>query len=125
MVRRDRALTVLELLRAIIALPAVESTRRTMGFERAVSTMRARGTHRLQRGWSQRLFLQRAIAWLDSHIPGGTNCYRRVLLELSLDAGAASEPVLIGLNPRGGPRSGHVWLASSTPLEHYEVKLAL
>jgi hypothetical protein len=125
MVRRDRAITVLELFRVIIALPAVESTRRTKGFEGAVSAMRARGTHRFQREWGQRVFLQRAIAWLDSHIPGGTNCYRRVLLELSLDAGAAGEPVVIGLNPRGGPGSGHVWLASSTPPENYEVKLAL
>jgi hypothetical protein len=122
---RDRAWTALELLRAIIALPAVESTRRTMGFEPAVSAMRASGTHHLHREWKQRVFLQRAIAWLDSHTPGGTNCYRRVLLELSLDAGAASEPVLIGLNPRGGPGSGHVWLASSTQLERYEVKLVL
>ena len=125
MARRDRASTVLELLRAIIVLPGVESTRRTVGFGRAVSAMRARGAHRLRRGSRQRIFLQRAIAWLDSRIPGGTNCYRRVLLELSLDAGAASEPVLIGLNPSGGPGSGHVWLASSTPPEHYEVKLAL
>ncbi len=125
MVPRDRASTALELLRVIIALPAVESTRRTMGFEPAVSAMRARGTRCLRREWRQRVFLQRAIAWLDSRIPGGANCYRRVLLEVSLDAGAASEPVLIGLSPRGGPRSGHVWLASSAPVEHYEVKLAL
>jgi len=125
MAQRDRASTAFELLRVIIALPAVESTRRKVGFGRAVSAMRARGAHRLQRGSRQRISLQRAIVWLDSRIPGGTNCYRRVLLELSLDAGAASEPVLIGLNPRGGPGSGHVWLASSTPPEHYEVKLAL
>jgi len=125
MAPRDRASTALELLRVIIALPAVESTRRTLGFARAVRAMRARGAHCLQRGSQQRVSLQRAIGWLDSRIPGGANCYRRVLLELSLDAGAAREPVLIGLDPRGGPGSGHVWLASSTPLEHYEVKLAL
>ena len=125
MARRDRASTALELFRVIIVLPAVESTRRSIGFAPAVSAMRARGAYCLQRGSRQRIFLQRAIAWVDSRIPGGTNCYRRVLLELSLDAGAASEPVLIGLDPRGGPGSGHVWLASSTQQEHYEVKLAL
>jgi hypothetical protein len=125
MVLHDRASAALEILRVLIALPRVESTRRTRGLEPAVSAMRARGVHCIQREPRQRVFLQRAIAWLDCRIPGGTNCYRRVLLELSLDAGAASEPILIGLNPRGGPGSGHVWLASTDPLEHYEVKLAL
>jgi hypothetical protein len=47
------------------------------------------------------------------------------MLELSLDAGAAKEPVLIGLDPRGGPRSGHVWLASTVPEQRYDVTLAL
>ncbi len=125
MVPRDRASAALELLRVMIALPGVEWARRTKGFEPAVTALRARGTRCPRREWRQRVLLRRAIAWLDARVPWGGNCYRRVLLELTLDAGAACEPVLIGLNAKGGHGSGHVWLASTAPFDDYDVKLTL
>jgi len=121
----DRTSTALELLRVITALPRVEWTRLSMGFEPAVGAMRARGQRCVRREPRRRVLLQRAIGWLDARVPGETNCYRRVLLEISLDAGAATEPVVIGLKAKGGPGSGHVWLASSVPLSHYDLKLVL
>jgi hypothetical protein len=34
-------------------------------------------------------------------------------MEIALDAGAAKEPVHMGLKAHGAPNSGHVWLASA------------
>jgi hypothetical protein len=42
-------------------------------------------------------------------MPGGGNCYRRVLLETRLDPEAASRQIVMGLVSGGGPRSGHAW----------------
>src|SRR5947209_14505709 len=36
--------------------------------------------------------LRRAIGWVDARMPGGANCNRRALLEISLDSGAAADP---------------------------------
>jgi hypothetical protein len=52
------------------------------------------------------------IALVDRVLPGEPNCLRRALLEIALDAGAAEEPLHLGLKVPGGPRSGHAWLAS-------------
>jgi hypothetical protein len=52
------------------------------------------------------------IAAVDARIPGGSNCYRRALVEMALDASAAEERLFFGLKAHGGARSGHAWLAS-------------
>jgi hypothetical protein len=52
------------------------------------------------------------IAAADRRFPDGGNCFRRALLEMSLDAGAAQERLCLGLKAAGGPRSGHAWLSS-------------
>jgi len=57
--------------------------------------------------------LRRTIRFVDRLFPSGPNCYRRTLTEIALDAGAAAEPVHMGLQANGGPRSGHIWLASA------------
>jgi hypothetical protein len=53
------------------------------------------------------------IAVVDRWLPGEPSCYRRVLLEMTLDAGAAEETLHMGLRVPGGPRSGHAWLGGS------------
>jgi len=42
----------------------------------------------------------------------GGNCYRRALLEMSLDRGAAQESLVLGLSVQGGRLDGHAWLES-------------
>jgi hypothetical protein len=50
---------------------------------------------------------------VDRLFPSGPNCYRRVLMEIAIDAKAAGEPLYLGLLADGGSGSGHTWLASS------------
>jgi hypothetical protein len=67
------------------------------------------------------MMLRRLIRAVDARMPGGPNCYRRALLEIGLDAGAAREPLKMGLHPHGGPKSGHAWLGEPEPgTESYE-----
>jgi hypothetical protein len=47
-------------------------------------------------------------------MPGGENCYRRALVEIALDRGAAQEPVHFAFRSRGGHGSGHAWLGGAT-----------
>lgn len=80
-------------------------TRRDVPPERAIEAMRERGRREKTRGPIGRARLRRAIGWVDALVPGGENCYRRVLLELALDAGAAEEAVVLGLDIG---RTGHI-----------------
>ena len=52
------------------------------------------------------------MAAVDARFPGGPNCLRRALLEASLDAAAAREPLFLHLDAAGGRGSGHARLAS-------------
>jgi hypothetical protein len=94
-----------ELGRVAGAFAAAEQARRGEAPERAVAAMRARGEGQLERGPIGRARLRRAIGWLDALAPGGANCYRRTLLELALDRGAAGETLVFGLDVG---RTGHV-----------------
>lgn len=71
----------------------------------AIATMRARGLTAKKRSLVGRARLRRAIGWVDAFAVGGESCYRRVLLELALDAGAAREAVVFGLDVG---RTGHI-----------------
>lgn len=73
--------------------------------EHAVTAMRARGSAKRARGPIGRARLRRAIGWVDALMPKGSNCYRRVLLELGLDGGAARETIVFGLDVG---ETGHV-----------------
>jgi hypothetical protein len=66
-----------------------------------------------QRSPRERATLQSLIRLIDRAFPSGPNCYRRALVEMAVDAGAAVEPLHLGLAAEGGPNSGHAWLASS------------
>lgn len=94
-----------ELVRAARLVRLADATRRGMSPERAIEHMRARGSREIARGPIGRARLRRAIGWVDALVPGGENCYRRVLLELALDAGAARETVVLGLDVG---RTGHI-----------------
>ena len=113
------------LLRVLIALPIVEWRRRRVSLHRAVALARAGAGSRLRRSDAERLRLRRVITAFDARMPGGPNCVRRALLEMSLDAGAASEPMYAGLRRGGGPGSGHAWLHSQTVSESYDAVISV
>ena len=108
-----------ETLRVLAALPYIEWKRRTAGPGPLVVALRGRADRLQARSVAGRDALRRVIRAVDARIPGGGNCYRRALLEMALDAGAAREPLHLGLRAHGGPKTGHAWLGSpSTPEDH-------
>lgn len=112
-----------DLLRIGIQLPAIEWRRRTEGPGSLVPWLRVRGRSAERRSPEERVRLRRWITLVDRLIPGPPNCYRRALLEIALDAGAAEEPLHMGLKVPGGPRSGHAWLGSDgTSVGNYDVQ---
>jgi hypothetical protein len=59
-------------------------------------------------------------------MPGGPECYRRVLLEVAVDPAAAAEPVHIGLKKSGALKSGHAWLGDRRGTdERFDVELVV
>lgn len=101
-------------LREVIALaPSAERLRLRVPPERAIALMRAEGRAARTRGPIGRARLRRAIGWVDAAFPRGGNCYRRTLLELGLDAGAAEEPLVFGLDVG---RTGHVAFRHREPM---------
>lgn len=97
------------------ALPSVESARRRLGPLELASAARARGEKGVARGERGRAQLRRVIAAVDRCFLDGGNCYRRALLEMSVDPAAAADTLHLGLRSHGGPRSGHAWLSSWPP----------
>src|SRR5689334_5539606 len=91
---------------------SVEKGRTSVGPAQLVKGLRARGARRGARDVADRLRLRRAIEIVDRRFPSGPNCYRRALIEIAMDAGAAAEPLHMGLKSHGEPGSGHAWLAS-------------
>lgn len=94
-----------ELVRVARIVRDVERRRLRGGPEAIVREVRGRGAREKRRGPIGRARLRRAIGWVDAFFPGGPNCFRRTLLELGLDAGAARERLVFGLDVG---RTGHV-----------------
>jgi hypothetical protein len=94
-----------ELVRVARRVRAIDARRMRDTPQRALAELRASGARAPARGPVGRARLRRAIGWVDAAHPGGPNCYRRVLLELALDAGAARETVVFGLDVGS---TGHV-----------------
>jgi hypothetical protein len=102
---------VSETLRVLLALPLIEAGRRFSGPRAVISRARAVGGQAVGRAPGERARLQAVIRRVDRWLPDGGNCYRRALVEIALDAGAAAEPLTFGFRQHGGPKSGHAWLA--------------
>jgi hypothetical protein len=116
---------LLDVLRVIGQLPRVEWVRRRWGPAAAVRYARDVGATRFRRNDDGRARLTRFIRLIDRVFPTGPNCYRRVLLEMALDGGAAREPMMMGFRASGGPQSGHAWLASQPPGESYDAVVSV
>lgn len=97
--------SAIEAARVVPLLRVVDRARRSESPERALAAMRAHGAAQTKRGPVGRARLRRAIGWLDAMLPGGPSCYRRILLEVALDGGAARETVVFGLDVGS---TGHV-----------------
>jgi hypothetical protein len=101
----------LHLLAGIAALEA-EVLRIWRGPKVALAMARRQGRFCQSRDPQERGLLRRAIARIDRRVPGGANCYRRVLMETLLDSAAARDQICFGLDRSLDPLSGHAWLAS-------------
>jgi hypothetical protein len=108
----DHVLAV-ELWRAAAIALSIDRRRGSQPPRKLISSLRARGALCGARSPAQREVLRRAIRVVDRCFVSGPNCFRRVLMEIALDAGAASEPLHMGLNAEGGVNSGHVWFPSA------------
>jgi hypothetical protein len=100
-----------ELAEVVIVGLRVDLSRTRRGPLRLLPELRARGSRCRARGPVDRSWLRKMIVLVDRFFPSGANCYRRALMEIALDANAAAEPLNLGLQAHGGPRSGHAWLA--------------
>jgi hypothetical protein len=117
---------MVELGRVLVVLPQIERARRRLGFKPILTRLRTTSAKLRQRTPDSRIHLRRAIAWVDHFMPGGGNCYRRVLLEMALDRDAAEEPLFMGFDASQGKLTGHVWLANrSGGTHHYQVTVRL
>ncbi len=96
--------------------PRVEALRRRTGPSSAAVALREEARSAPRRDALGRVRLGRAIGLCDRLVPWGGGCYRRTLLEIALDAGAASEPLFLGF--RG--KDGHAWLERVSPGERYD-----
>jgi hypothetical protein len=94
-----------EVTRVVLLVRDIDAARARKTPEGALRVMRDRGRSAAARGPIGRARLRRAIGWVDALSPGGASCYRRILLEVALDAGAAKETVVFGLDVGS---TGHV-----------------
>jgi hypothetical protein len=121
----DLARMVAEIARVVVALPEVEANRRLTSPQRAAHAARRRALRAPLRSMEARERLRRAIAAVDRCMPGGGNCLRRSLLEMTLDAGAANERLLAGFKAGGAAASGHAWLESHAVVEYYDAVISI
>ena len=103
----------------------VEIDRRAVSPQRAAASARRRSAGTMPRSPIARRQLQRAIALIDARFPGGPNCLRRSLIEMSLDSGAAQERLLAGFVSNGGKGSGHAWLESQPTVKSYDAVIPI
>ena len=73
-----------ELLRVLRVLPLVEWRRRKTSLHSAVAFARHSSRRHGARSNAARADLQRVIRAVDARMPGGGNCVRRAVLEMSL-----------------------------------------
>lgn len=104
----------------------VNGARSRLGPRVLVKDLRALGASCETRSTSERRQLQRAIHFVDRLFLSGPNCYRRALIEIAMDAGAAREPLHMGLLETDVPGSGHAWLGSQENCSHrYQVEFTI
>lgn len=101
-----------EIAAVLAVVRTAERARLAASPREAVAAMRARGQAMPTRDLRGRAHLRSAIGWVDALFPSGPNCYRRTLVELALDRGAAGETIVFGLDVG---RTGHVAFKDREP----------
>jgi hypothetical protein len=101
-----------DLWRVLVAMVPVYLDWRWLGTRPALLRARERGARAPTRDDAGRARLRRAVAAADARWPGGPNCLRRALLEISLDSAASRETLFLHLDAAGGRGSWHARLAS-------------
>lgn len=110
---------------AWLTLPTVEDVRWKLGPAPAARAAREMGHGRRRRDQSERIWLRRIIRVVDRLDARGPNCYRRALLEMALDGGAAMEPLMLGFRASGGRGSGHAWLQGQSADGNYDAVVSV
>lgn len=117
---------VLDVASIVWVLPGIEIGRRRRGPLPMISELRQCARRGPERSPARRAHLRRLISLADRLMPGGANCYRRVLLTIRLDKEAAGQAVHLGLMAHGAPRSGHAWLAGDAEVRmSYDAEIVL
>ena len=98
----------------------LERLRTSAGPREAVLEARRLGGRSYLRRPAERRLLRALIATVDRLWPSGPNCYRRVLLEVAMDSGAAEELVQMGFRKEGGVGSGHAGLGPGVVVDGKE-----
>jgi len=107
--------TLAEVCNVLRALPRLERARHGQGPRPLLDLVRRQARRAPRRGPVSRRCLRRAIRWVDACLAGGGNCYRRALLEMALDRGAAQAPLALGFARQGGGLTGHAWVEGDDP----------
>ncbi|MDB4936379.1 MAG: hypothetical protein JWP87_3351 [Labilithrix sp.] len=106
-----------EMARVLTVLPRVERARRTCGPGPLAAEMRRLAQTAPRRDPLGRASLRATIASCDRALPRGAGCYRRALLEMALDAGAADEALVLGFRRHG---IGHAWVGTEATEESFD-----
>jgi hypothetical protein len=113
------AMILREAQKAWGALGQADRLLRQVDVQKRFDTARAMGRTKERRSVAGRVPLRRAISWIDFiRRDGQPGCYRRVLMELALDAGLAELDACLGLDVG---KTGHAWLADDARAAAYDV----
>jgi hypothetical protein len=106
-----------DVARVVGTLPWVAWKIHRSGPSVIVSDLRREAKGKPRRDAAARARLRRIIQRCDRIVPSARGCYRRALVEMALDAGAAEERLLLGLEGRW---KGHAWLERVEPSTRFD-----
>lgn len=119
--RQEVWATLIEIGRVLLISPRIEVERRRVGIHALLTKARLRARQAPSRDELSRRCLRRAILWVDAWFPGGRNCYRRALIEITLDRDGVKLPLTMGFKHENGVLRGHAWLPyEDCPPSDYE-----
>ena len=110
---------------AAVLLREIDEARFTEGPAPLLARLRARGAHAPTRSRLRRRWLASAIYRLDRALFSEPNCYRRTLVLMAMDAEAARQPLMLGLDVPDSGATGHAWVRGREAPPRYHVEFRL